>query len=138
MKNNSKRLIAFAIVLLIVFASCLQNAVASDNSSTVMPLYVGVISTSVSTNVSSSGYATSSCFVSLLPGYTADVTTQLKYDSGIVSGTWSDVGSGLISMNNGKYVTSGHTYYTSLHVVVYDSIGTIVCDINVDSNKVNY
>ena len=138
MKKLSKRIIVFSIVLLFFSVVCLQNAFAAEDSSTVVPLYTGIMSGTVNTNVSSGGYATSTCRVTLLPNYTADVTMQLKYGSGSVSGTWTDSGSGTISMEKGKYVMSGHDYYTSVHVVVYDSTGKIVSDITIDSDTVSY
>lgn len=138
MKKLSKRIIALSIALLLFSAVCLQNTFAADDSSTVMPLYNGVVSIAASTNISSGGYATSTCRVTLLPNYTADVTMQLKFDSGSVSGTWTDSGSLFITMEKGKYVMSGHDYYTSVHVVAYDSTGKIVSDITVESDTVRY
>ena len=138
MKKILERIIVFSLVVLLFAAVCPQNTFAANDLLPTVPMYTGAIQVSANVIISSSGYATAIGKVKLLPGYTADVTLQLKYDSGSVSGTWIDSGSGTIPMEKGKYIMSGHDYYTVVHVVVYDSTGKTVDDITLESNRVSY
>ena len=77
--------------------------------------------------ISSSGYATCSCTVSLNPGYNVRTTTTLYK---LVNGRWDDVhswthsGSGIVGVNvdDGWWVTSG-TFMVEITAYVTDSSG---------------
>lgn len=138
MKKHVKKSLILMLAFCLLSVSFPIHADAADDSPDIMPMYTGVTLISADLSISSSGYANPTARVRVRSGYTADVTMQLCYDSGSVSYSWTDSGSGMISMNEGRFVVSGHKYYTSVHVVAYDSDGKIVDDITVRSDGVNY
>lgn len=104
----------------------------------VQPRYDGATRVSATLSITSSGRADVYGQVVLKPSYTADLTVTLRRDSGSEVKSWSSSGSGSLKIDKGYYVTSGHDYYTSVSVSVYDSDGTLVDSITKDSSIVSY
>lgn len=127
--------ICLSFCLLLIFHPIVARA--SDNSPEIMPVYTGVKRITADITISSSGYANLNTQVSVRSGYSADVTLQLCYDSDEIEYTWTTSGSGMLTLNKGRYVVPGHEYYARAHVIVYDSHDNIVDDITFKSNVVS-
>ena len=124
----------FAISLLVAVSILTANLVTVH---AIELRYAGVIHLNSSLTISARGAATCSGSVSLMSGYTADITVELKRDGTTIK-TWTDSGSRTVSADGTYYVTSGHDYVVTTTATVYDSNGKIVETPSKDSTKVSY
>lgn len=112
---------SFAFLLVVAtFTVMTVNAVDFNEEDSVQPRYTGIFDARTSLDISSSGKANVYRYVRTHSGYTADVTVSLIKDETSIK-SWSDSGSGGMEISKNYYVTSGHDYYTSLYVEVYNS-----------------
>ena len=103
----------------------------------VEPRYTGITRINSTLTISAKGAARCTGEIMLRPGYTADLTVELKQDGTIIK-TWTGTGSGTISAGGTYFVTSGHDYVVTTTATVYDSNGKIVETPSKDSTKVSY
>ena len=124
----------FAISLFLALGMLITNLVAVQ---ALELRYVGVSNLNSTLTISSKGAARCTGEIILRPGYTADLTVELKQDGTIIK-TWTSTGSGTISAGSTYFVTSGHDYVVTTTATVYDSNGKIVETLSKDSAKVSY
>ena len=103
----------------------------------VEPRYTGITRINSTLTISAKGAARCTGEIMLRPGYTADLTVELKQDGTIIK-TWTGTGSGTISAGSTYFVTSGHDYVVTTTATVYDSNGKIVESPSKDSAEVSY
>ena len=138
-----KKLLCGAIILSLLFANALAAFpnVAITNLDG-MERYAKITNLSSRLSISSNGYATCACTVTLRPGYNADVTVTLyeMLPSGLsYVDSWNYHGSGITGVNksNGCYVDHG-TYIVITSTYVTDSAGNYVESPSMQSNAVIY
>lgn len=132
---------------LIIFSLMLANALAIFPNATTthskgVERYEQITNLSSRLSISSDGYATCACTVTLRPGYNADVTVTLyeMLPSGLdYVDSWAYHGSGIIGVNksDGCYVDHG-TYIVITSTYVTDSAGNYVESPSRQSNVVIY
>ncbi|MCI8399309.1 MAG: hypothetical protein HFF90_07915 [Oscillibacter sp.] len=128
----------FALLLVVaVFTVMTVNAVDFSEAENVQPRYTGIFDSRTSLDISSFGKANVYGYVHALSGYTVDVTVSLIKDETSIK-SWSDSGNGGVEISKNYYVTSGHSYYTSLYVEVYNSSNKLVDSFTIYSDAVNY
>ena len=103
----------------------------------VEPRYTGITRINSTLTISAKGAARCTGEIMLRPGYTADLTVELKQDGTIIK-TQTGTGSGTISAGGTYFVTSGHDYVVTTTATVYDSNGKIVESPSKDSAEVSY
>lgn len=115
----------------ILLVAAMFTAVTTTASATpllptsIQPIYVGVSTVAANLKISSAGNATVTAQVCASPGYTVDLVVSLERDSGVLIKSWSDSGSGTVGIEKTYYVSSGHDYYVSASVSVYDRNGKL-------------
>lgn len=128
----------------ILLVAAMFTAVTTTASATpllptsIQPIYVGVSTVAANLKISSAGNATVTAQVCASPGYTVDLVVSLERDSGVLIKSWSDSGSGTVGIEKTYYVSSGHDYYVSASVSVYDRNGKLVDSIVKESAVVTY
>ena len=128
----------FALLLVVAaFTVMSANAMDFNEVENVQPRYTGIFDTHTSLDISSSGTSHVYGYVHTLSGYTVDMTVSLIKDETTIK-SWSDSGSGGMEISKNYFVTSGHDYYTSLYVEVYNSSNKLVDSFTIYSDTVNY
>lgn len=123
--------LAIAAVLISCMAPC-SLAVNEDEYKEVEivePRYEVIAYISASLNISSSGRASCTASVTLLPGYTVDLTAELQQKDGSRWETirdWEASGSNRVSVSGPWYVMSGYSYRLKVTATVYDSNGNFI------------
>lgn len=125
-------------LLTAIFTVITVNAATPPEQHDIQPRYTGVASVMADLDISSSGRASVYGNVRTIPGYTASITVSLRQDTGTSVKSWSSSGSGTITIDKIYYVATGHDYFTSVQVNAYNSSGTLVDSITVDSNVVSH
>ena len=130
-----KRRILAVLSLVLILASVLvlpagaAEAVAEETP-TVSPRYVNIIGITASIGVNSSGKASCYSFVETAnTSYTIYLVLGLqRYEDGYWTTIkeWSGSGTGEVSMDKSRYVTSGYYYRTAASATVYTSGGSYV------------
>lgn len=138
-----KKLLCGVIIFSLMLANALAafpNVVTTDSNG--MERYEKITNLSSRLSISSNGYATCACTVTLRPGYNADVTVTLyeMLSSGLsYVDSWNYHGSGITGLNksNGCYVGHG-TYIVITSTYVTDSAGNYVESPSKQSEAVIY
>lgn len=128
----------FALLLVVVvFTVIPANATNLNTEESVQPRYIGVSSVRANLDISSSGRASVGGTIRTYSGYTVTVSVSLMQDGTSIK-SWSKSGSGILTISQNYYVMSGHDYYTSLYISVYNSNNQLVDTITTSSNTVSY
>ena len=138
-----KRLLCGAIIFSLMFANALAlfpNATITRTNG--VERFEQITNLSSRLSISTNGYATCGCTVTLRPGYNADVTVTLyeMLSSGLsYVDSWEYHGSGITGVNksDGCYVGHG-TYIVITSAYVTDSAGNYVESPSIQSNAVIY
>lgn len=128
MKKHTRSMMA----LLLLVGAVMANIVTTQ---AVEPRYTGISYLSSVLTISTSGGAACTGKVKVRDGYQADVKVELKQDGTTIK-TWTDSGSGTITISEARYVASGHNYVLTTTATVYDSNGKLVENPSVDSDVV--
>lgn len=133
------RISVIMLFVVALFTVTTANATALLNpQSSIQPRYVGVNRAASDLTINSSGCANIYTFLSVMPNYTASVTSTLYSDSGNYIKSWSRSGGGNIDFQGSHYVASGHDYYVTLSATIYDRNGKAVDTVIKDSTVVSY
>lgn len=121
MKKKAIRFISLSLALACIMTTLCIGASADE----IEPRYTGIYALSADLNVNSSGRADCYGYVKTRSGYSADLTVELQRDGRTIK-SWSDSGSGTITISESYYVTSGHDYQVVVSANVYNAQGTLL------------
>ena len=140
-----KRRILSFISLVLLLSSILvvpAAAAASEETTSVSPRYVNIMDFYVSVGVNSSGKAACYSFVETAnTSYTIYLNMGLqRYEDGYWTTvkSWSGSGTGEVTLDKSRYVTSGYYYRTGATATVYTSSGSFVEAVTVYSQSYYY
>ncbi len=139
MKQKAISLIALVLLL---SSMLIMPVSAAEEVTAVSPRYVNIMDFYVSVGVNSSGKASCYSFVETAnTSYTIylNITLQ-RYEDGYWTPvkTWSGSGTGEVTMDKSRYVTSGYYYRTAASATVYTSGGSFVESQNIYSQSYYY
>lgn len=127
------------ITLMLVLIAISGISVSAAQTEPLQPQYTGLVNISPSLTISS---GTISCtdYITIKPGYTADVTWQLLGGTDKLTpiATWTDSGSNVLLLNKTRVAISGYSYRLKTNVKVYNSTGKLVDDVTKFSVTVSY
>ena len=135
---RKKKLLCLTLAIIMLFV--LSSTVFAQNIET---RYTGVGNLYAELSINSFGKSTSTAYISLYPGYTADVTVDLCESSGISWPSvkdWSFSAIGSTERTYSWYVTSGTNYKVVVTVNVYNEYAAaetfgIPCQFPADKTK---
>lgn len=138
-----KRKILSLIALVLLMASMLvMPASAAEETPTVSPRYVNILAFTASIDVSSSGKASCYSFVETAnTSYTISLNMGLqRYEDGYWTTvkSWTGSGTGEVTMDKSRYVTSGYYYRTGATATVRTSDGSFVEAVTIYSQNYYY
>lgn len=110
--------------LSLLLAAVLTAALLPAQAAKASPRYTGISTINASLEIEN-GRATCSGTVEVKPNYTADLVLELKRDGTVIK-TWSDSGTGKITIKKTYYVSSGHEYELEATATVYNSSNKVV------------
>lgn len=133
------RFVTFSIVILLLCGT-VSPAYATDygNNDAISPCYVGVAYIIPDLVISDTGIATAYATLFVLAEYNISGSLELRRDSGELVGSWNISGNYELSFSKSAYVSSGHKYYTSVVIDVFDSNGKNVDHIEASSKSLSY
>lgn len=139
MKRRTLSLIA---LVLLMTSMLVIPASAAEETPTVSPRYVNILAFTASISVNSSGKASCYSFVE-----TANTSHTIYLTIGVqryVDGYWTTIkswntsGTGEVSLDKSRYVTSGYYYRTAATATVYTSSGSYVEAVTIYSQSYYY
>ena len=133
MKKQVTRFISMSLALICIMTTLCFGASATEIS----PRYTGITTLTADINISSSGRADCFGYVRTRDGYSADLTVELQRDGRTIK-SWSDSGSGTISISEPYYVTPNHDYQVVVSADVYNSQEKLVETPSTESLVVSY
>lgn len=141
-RKISARLLCIILVALMLVPANLAFAQTQETQrgdfEPIQARYTGINSISANISISSAGVATCKATANIKSGYTADMTMSLKGVSAGLIKAWNTSGTGYLYLSETWPVTKGDTYYVSVYVAVYDSLGHFVEGATAVSNYVSY
>ena len=142
MKKTMRKLIALILAVCALVTTAMPawaTSLETPEDDPLVPEYVGISSLSCSCNVSS-GTATCKGSVKLKSGYTCHLAMRLQRSND--KSSWSSrviwMSQTATSMTKTQSVTSGSSYRVQLVVSVYNSSGSLVETVTLNSNVVYY
>ena len=133
MKKRASRFVALPLALVCLVMTMCIGASATEIS----PRYVGIYQLHANLNISSSGRANCYGYVAIQDDYSVDFTMELLRDGRTIK-SWSDSGSGIISISEPYYVTPDHDYQVVVSADVYNSQGRLVDTPSTESIVISY
>ena len=134
-----KRILSRILVALVFICTLVPMASAiAPQENQIQPRYVTISSFTASISISKSGYATCYSKVRLGDsGVSADLTMELQCSTDGKNWntimTWAASGSGTVSLNKLRLVSSGYTYRVYATAKVYSSLGKLIEDESIPS-----
>ena len=133
MKKKITRFLSMSLALMSLMTVLCFGASAEE----IVPRYDGIITLSAELDISTSGRADCYGYVRTRTGYSVDFTMELLRDGRTIK-SWSDSGSGIISISEPYYVTPGHDYQVVVSADVYNSQGRLVDTPSTESIVISY
>ena len=136
--NTIRRLFSVLLVTMVFMSVATTANAVSPAQTNVQPRYVGVSNSTATLSISSSGRATVNARVYTFPDYTANLVVSLECDSGTPVKSWNNSGGGSVTVDKIYYVSTGHNYYVSASIEVFDKNGKSVDSFTTESSVVAY
>lgn len=137
-----RRILSLIALFLLTTSTLVMPVSAAEETPTVSPRYVNIIGITASIDVSSSGKASCYSFVETAnTSYTIHLELTLqRYKDGYWTNvkTWSGDGTGELTMDKSRYVTSGYYYRTAATATVRTSSGSYVEGVTIYSQSYYY
>ena len=127
MKKKVTRFLSMSLALMSLMTVLCFGASAEE----IVPMYDGEL------DISTSGRADCYGYVRTRTGYSVDFTMELLRDGRTIK-SWSDSGSGIISISEPYYVTPDHDYQVVVSADVYNSQGRLVDTPSTESIVISY
>ena len=138
MKKRAAKTITATILALCMLSSLFIAAFASDEErDDGATRFTGIFDCYAGLSISNWGKCSCSSFADCKMGYSATITMELKRDATTIK-TWTESGTGIVSLSKTYYVVSGYTYQVVATIVVKDSHGTVVDTIEKSSYSVTF
>ena len=140
MKKTMHRTLCLLLSLICIVSISATFAYAVETSK-VDPIepqrYIGIGGVSAGLTINNAGRATCTGDAIAYSGYSVNLTMELQRDGATIK-TWTNSGTGTVSLSKTYYVTSSHIYQVKTTAKVYSSSGTYVATYSCYSNIESY